>query len=50
MKDILFEFFQFLKYRKRYWLIPIFIVIIILGMLIVFGQGSVLSPFIYTFI
>ena len=50
MKDVLVEFVTFLKYRKRLWLMPIFIVIILLALLVVFGQTSVLSPFIYTLI
>jgi hypothetical protein len=42
------EMFNFLRKRKKLWLAPIFIVIIILGGLLVLGQGSVLAPFIYT--
>ncbi|CAN1486146.1 hypothetical protein MCEKH45_00060 [Methylophilaceae bacterium] len=42
------EMFHFLRKRKKLWLAPIFIVIIILGGLLVLGQGSVLAPFIYT--
>lgn len=42
------EFLQFLRVRKKYWLVPVFITTAILGALIVFAQGSVVAPFIYT--
>ena len=42
------EFWQFLRARKKYWLLPIFIVLILLGGLIVMSHGSALAPFIYT--
>jgi len=42
------EMFNFLRKRKKLWLAPIFIVIIMLGGLLILGQGSVLAPFIYT--
>ena len=42
------EFFEFLKVRKKYWLIPIFIVLVLFGALIVLSQGSAIAPFIYT--
>jgi hypothetical protein len=45
---ILKEFWDFLKVRKKWWLTPIVIVLVLLGALIVFSQGSSLSPFIYT--
>jgi len=41
------EFWEFLKYRKRYWLLPIFIVMLLLSGLIVFTQTSAVAPFIY---
>ena len=41
------EFWQFLKIRKKYWLLPIIIVLMIFG-LIVLTQGSAVAPFIYT--
>ncbi|MFA7254773.1 MAG: DUF5989 family protein [Candidatus Omnitrophota bacterium] len=46
--SILKEFWSFLKVRKKWWLTPIVLVMILLGFLIVFSQGSALSPFIYT--
>jgi len=44
---IMSEFWQFLKARKKWWLIPIIVSLLLLGALIVFTQGSALSPFIY---
>ncbi|MDD5449086.1 MAG: DUF5989 family protein [Candidatus Omnitrophica bacterium] len=43
------ELWEFLKYRKRYWLLPIVIVLLLLGLLIIFTESSILSPFLYTF-
>ena len=48
MLSFIKEFLSFLKERKKYWLIPIIIVLAIFGMLIVLSQGSALAPFIYT--
>ena len=42
------EFYSFLKERKKYWLLPIIIVLAFFGALIVLSQGSVVAPFIYT--
>ena len=42
------EFWEFLKVRKKYWLLPIIIVLMIFGGLIVLSQGSAVAPFIYT--
>jgi hypothetical protein len=44
---ILAEFWQFLRVRKKYWLAPIVIVLVLLSLLIVLTQGSALAPFIY---
>jgi len=46
--EFLNDLFQFFKERKKFWLAPIFIVLLILGVLIVFGGGSSVAPFIYT--
>jgi hypothetical protein len=43
------EFLEFLLARKKYWLIPILIVLVIFGGFFVVSQGSALAPFIYTF-
>tara|TARA_B100000700_G_scaffold322748_1_gene424975 strand:- start:2535 stop:2684 length:150 start_codon:yes stop_codon:yes gene_type:complete len=42
------EFLEFLKVRKKYWLYPILIVLVLFGALIVLSQGSAVAPFIYT--
>ena len=42
------EFWEFLKIRKKYWLLPIILVLLIFGGLIVLSQGSAVAPFIYT--
>lgn len=46
--DFLKEFYEFLKIRKKYWLIPIFIILFLFGGLIVLTQGTAIAPFIYT--
>lgn len=42
------EFYRFLRVRKKYWLLPIMLVLLLLGGLIVLTQGSAVAPFIYT--
>lgn len=42
------EFWAFVRERKKWWLAPIFVVLVLLGALIFFAQASALSPFIYT--
>jgi len=42
------EMWAFMKVRKKWWLAPIIIVMILVGALLVFAQGSALAPFIYT--
>lgn len=42
------ELWAFMRVRKKWWLLPIIIVMLLVGMLLVFAQGSVLAPFIYT--
>ena len=42
------EFWEFLKVRKKYWLLPIILVLVVFGGLIVLSQGSAVAPFIYT--
>ena len=46
--DFLREFWEFLKVRKKYWLIPILLVLVLFGGLIILSQGSAVAPFIYT--
>ena len=46
--DFLKEFCEFLKVRKKYWLLPILLVLMLFGGLIVLSQGTAVAPFIYT--
>ena len=46
--EFLKEFWEFLKVRKKYWLLQIIIVLVLFGGLIILSQGSVVAPFIYT--
>ncbi len=46
--SILAEFWDFLKVRKKWWLAPIVLVLLLLGALIVLTEGSAVAPFIYT--
>ena len=46
-RSLLGEVWDYLKIRKKWWLLPIIILIILAGALIIFGQSSALSPFIY---
>jgi hypothetical protein len=48
MLSFLQEFWSFLRVRKKYWLVPIFIMMALFGGLIVLTQGSAIAPFIYT--
>ncbi len=48
MYSFIREFFEFLRERKKYWLIPIILVLALFGGLIVLSQGTVLAPIIYT--
>ena len=48
MLDLLKDLFAFLKERKKFWLLPIILVFVLLGALIVLGQASAVAPFIYT--
>jgi len=42
------EFVEFLKVRKKFWLLPIIIILVLFGALMILSQGSALAPFIYT--
>jgi hypothetical protein len=45
--SIMMEFWQFLRVRKKYWLLPIVIILLALGALLILTEGSALAPFIY---
>jgi hypothetical protein len=42
------ELWSYMRVRKKWWLLPIILVLLLVGTLLVFAQGSVLAPFIYT--
>jgi competence protein ComGC len=48
MGDIVLEFWGFLKERKKFWLLPIVIVVLLIGVLVLLTSGSAAAPFIYT--
>jgi len=48
MKAFLLEFIIFLRARKKYWLMPVLLMLALFGGLVVLTQGSVFAPFIYT--
>ena len=48
MLDLLKDLWGFMRVRKKFWLAPIIIVMLLLGVLIVLAQGSAVAPFIYT--
>ena len=48
MKEFLKELWVFMKVRKKFWLLPILIVMAIFGVLIVLLKGTAVAPFIYT--
>jgi hypothetical protein len=45
---VFFELIEFLRVEKKYWLVPIVVVITLMGFLVVFAQSSAIAPFIYT--
>ena len=46
--QVLNELWQFIRFNKKYWLLPIITVLVLAGLLIVVSQGSAVAPFIYT--
>jgi hypothetical protein len=46
--DLLKDLWMFMRERKKFWLAPIIVIFLILGLIIVFGGGSAVAPFIYT--
>ena len=46
-QNLIFEFWEFLRVRKRFWLLPIIMVLLLFSALIVFTESSVIAPFIY---
>jgi hypothetical protein len=48
MLDLLHDLWEYMRMRRKYWLAPLIVMLVLLGALLVFGQGSVLAPLIYT--
>ena len=48
MFELLKDLWTYMRVRKKFFLLPIIVVLLLLGMLIVFAQGSAVAPFIYT--
>lgn len=48
MLELIKDLLAFLRQRKKLWMAPIIIILVLLGMLLVLAQGSALAPFIYT--
>jgi len=48
MLELLKDLWSFMRARKKFWLAPIILILLLLGMLIVLSQGSAVAPFIYT--
>ncbi|MEE8129320.1 MAG: DUF5989 family protein [Vicinamibacterales bacterium] len=46
--QVLGEFWEFLRFNKKYWLLPIVLMLVLVGLLLVLAQGSAVAPFIYT--
>ncbi|MBI1813329.1 hypothetical protein HY285_03675 [Candidatus Peregrinibacteria bacterium] len=45
---IFVELWQFMRVRRKFWLLPLILFIVLLGLILIFAQGSALAPFIYT--
>jgi len=48
MLDLLKDLWAFMRERKKFWLLPIIVVLVLLGGLLIIAQGSAIAPFIYT--
>lgn len=46
--SILREFWDFLRVRKKWWLAPVIVILVLLGLILIVTEGSALAPFIYT--
>jgi Family of unknown function (DUF5989) len=46
--QVLIEFWELLRYNKKYWLLPLIIILLLMGFLLVAAQSSALAPFIYS--
>ena len=48
MKEFISELWAFLKHRKKFWLLPLIIILLVMSIFIIFAGGSALAPLIYT--
>jgi hypothetical protein len=48
MFDLFKDLFAFMRERKKFWLLPVVLIMVVLGALLVLAQGSAIAPFIYT--
>jgi hypothetical protein len=48
MSDFVRELWSFLRARKKLWLVPLLLIMVVIGGLLILAQGSVIAPFIYT--
>ena len=48
MLELFADLWAFMRERKKYWLVPVIMIMVLLGVLIVLAQGSAIAPFIYT--
>ena len=48
MLEFISDLWQFMRVRRKFWLAPIIIVLLLLGILIVFAEGTAVAPFVYT--
>ena len=46
--EFFIELWGFLRHRKKFWLLPIIVILLLFGMLLVFTSGSAIAPFVYT--
>ena len=46
--EFLSEFWRYMKARKKFWLVPVLVVLVVFGGLIILAKGSAIAPFIYT--
>jgi hypothetical protein len=47
-REVLVELWEFLRYRKKFWLAPVLFLLVLVGLLLVVAEKSVLAPFVYT--
>jgi hypothetical protein len=47
-KGLMSELVAYMKARKKWWLLPLIVIMVLVGALLIFAQGSALAPFIYT--